>query len=202
MQAFLLEQPNLTQGSATLGCGVLALAAFVGAMLFVPRALFCVVGGFLFGWIALPIVLIAGTAGAAVACFTARRLIRPRLMRLVARRPRCQALLAAVDQEGWRVVGLLRLAGPFPCSAQSYLLGLSAIPIATVAATSLAASVPQMVLFVYLGTLGQAVLRDGSPPPLQAALLLLAALSMTVLVTLVGRRARRIVSEQPEPSPA
>src|SRR3954466_8938185 len=82
MQAFLLELPNLTQGSATLGCGVLALTAFVGAMLFVPRALFCVVGGFLFGWIALPIVLIAGTAGAAVGCFPARPPLPPPPLRL------------------------------------------------------------------------------------------------------------------------
>jgi uncharacterized membrane protein YdjX (TVP38/TMEM64 family) len=203
MQAFLLELPAYAQGSAALGCAGLALAALIGAMLFVPRALLCLVGGFLFGWIALPVVLVAGTAGAALACLVARTLIRPKLVRLVDRRPTCRALLAAVDQEGWRVVGLLRLAGPLPCSAQSYVLGLTGIPIATVAATSFFAAIPQMALFVYLGSLGEAILRDGSPPPLHAALLVAGVVSVTVLVTLVGRRARRIlaVAEPPGVQP-
>lgn len=194
MKALLLDLAAYGQDSAAVGWAGLATIGFLASLLFIPRNLVSLVGGFLFGWVALPVVLVAGTCGAAIACVLTRRLLRPWVLRFAARRATCQALLRAVDEEGWRVVALLRLAGPLPCSGQSYLFGLTGIPIPTVALVSLVGAVPQSALFVYLGTLGHEVLREGSPGPLQAALLVLAALSVTGVATLVGRRTRRILA--------
>ena len=125
MQAFLLDLLTQAQGSPGLGYAGLAAAAFTAALAFVPRNLVSLIGGFLFGWIALPITVLAGTCGSVTASLLARRLLRARLSAHAQRRPAWRALLAAIDQEGWRVVALLRLAGPLPCSAQGYLLGLT-----------------------------------------------------------------------------
>ena len=200
MQAFLLDLLTDAQGSPGLGYAGLAAAAFTGALVFVPRNLVSLIGGFLFGWIALPITVIAGTCGSITGCFLARRLLRSRLSAHASARPAWRALLAAIDQEGWRVVALLRLAGPLPCSAQGYLLGLTGIPIPTIAAVSLLGAVPQSALFVYLGTVGQVLLSQGLPGPFRVVLLCAAAVSLLALVTLVGRRARRILAQAVEPA--
>lgn len=200
MQGFLLDILSDAEGSPVLGHALLAVAAFTAALAFVPRNLVSLIGGFLFGWIALPISLVAGTCGSVIASFIARRLLRGRLSAYADRRPGWRALLTAIDQEGWRVVALLRLAGPLPCSAQGYMLGLTGIPIRTIAAVSLLGAVPQSALFVYLGTLGQLLLSQGVPGPLRGAMLGGAAVSLAALVTLVGRRARRILVQAAEPA--
>ena len=200
MQDHLLAFLAQAQGQPGLGYAMLALAAFTAALAFIPRNLVALVGGFLFGWIALPITLVAGTCGTICASLLARRLLRARVSAYAARRPAWRALLAAVDHEGWRVVALLRLAGPLPCSAQGYMLGLTGIPIPTIAAVSLVGAVPQSALFVYLGTLGQALLSQGLPGPFRTAMLIAAAVSLAALVTLVTRRARRILAQAAEPA--
>ena len=200
MKAFLLEFLSQAQGSAALAGAGLALAAFVAALTFVPRNLVSLAGGFVLGWAALPVVLLAGTGGAVVTSLLARRFLRPRLLPLVDRRPAWRAVLAAVDREGWRVVALLRLAGPLPCSGQNYLLGLTRIPIPTIALVSIAGALPQAALFVHLGSIGQDVLRQGSPAPVQIALLAAAAACVSLLAFLVGRRARRILATEPSPA--
>jgi uncharacterized membrane protein YdjX (TVP38/TMEM64 family) len=200
VQAFLLDVLTEAQGSPGLGYAALAVAAFTAALAFVPRNLVSLIGGLLFGWIALPISVMAGTCGSITASLLARRLLRSRLSAHAGRRPAWLALLAAIDQEGWRVVALLRLAGPLPCSAQGYLLGLTGIPIPTIGAVSLLGAVPQSALFVYLGTVGQVLLTEGLPGPFRVVLLGAAAVSVTVLVALVGRRARRILAQAAEPA--
>jgi uncharacterized membrane protein YdjX (TVP38/TMEM64 family) len=200
VQAFLLDLLMDAQGSPGLGRTGLAAAAFIAAVAFVPRNVVSLIGGFLFGWIALPITVVAGTGGSITASFLARRLLRARLSAHADARPAWRALLTAIDQEGWRVVALLRLAGPLPCSAQGYLLGLTGIPIPTIAAVSLLGAVPQSALFVYFGTLGQALLSQGVPGPLRSVLLGGAAVSLVALVALVGRRARRILAQAAQPA--
>lgn len=200
MQAFLLDLLTQAQSSPGLGYAGLAAAAFTAALAFVPRNLVSLIGGFLFGWIALPITVLAGTCGSVTASLLARRLLRARLSAHAQRRPAWRALLAAIDQEGWRVVALLRLAGPLPCSAQGYLLGLTGIPIPTIAAVSALGAVPQSALFVYLGTLGQVLLSEGLPGPFRVVLLGAAAVSLLALVGLVGRRARRILAQAAGPA--
>jgi uncharacterized membrane protein YdjX (TVP38/TMEM64 family) len=200
VQAFLLDLLMDAQGSPGLGRTGLAAAAFMAALAFVPRNLVSLIGGFLFGWITLPITVVAGTCGSITASFLARRLLRARLSAHADARPAWRALLTAIDQEGWRAVALLRLAGPLPCSAQGYLLGLTGIPITTIAAVSLLGAVPQSALFVYFGTLGQVLLSQGVPGPLRSALLGSAAVSLVALVTLVGRRARRILAQAAQPA--
>src|SRR5262249_18745164 len=43
------------------------------------------------------------------------------------RRPVWKALVQAIDAEGWRLVGLLRLASLIPGAATNYLLGVTRI---------------------------------------------------------------------------
>ena len=50
-----------------VGWGALAVAFVIGAMVFAPRPPMCVVSGFVFGFIAIPVVLLAATLGSVLA---------------------------------------------------------------------------------------------------------------------------------------
>src|SRR5262245_44063114 len=96
--------------------GLLALGVvfFIGALTFLPRPPACIIGGLLFGLWAFPVALVGTTVGAVVAFLLSRYLLRSHFARIIARRPRWKLIVTAVDAEGWRLLGLLRLASPFP----------------------------------------------------------------------------------------
>src|SRR5262245_60240656 len=96
------------------GFALLAATFVLGALAFVPRAPLCLIGGLVFGLAAIPIALLASTAGAVTAFLLSRHLMHARVRRALDRRPRLAAAAAAV--EGWQLVGLLRLS-PFPGTA-------------------------------------------------------------------------------------
>lgn len=96
----------------------------------------------------------------------------------------------AVDEEGWRVVALLRLASPVPNAVQNYVFGLTRIELLPFAVTTFFFTIPQVVLYVYLGSAGRAVLFDDSLSTLNRVLLSVGLISIIVAATLVVRRVR------------
>jgi uncharacterized membrane protein YdjX (TVP38/TMEM64 family) len=146
------------------GLAFLAAAFVAGALLFIPRPPLCVAGGILFGLSAFPVALVSSTVGAILAFLISRYLFRSSFLKAINRRPKSKwrAIKDAVDIEGWRIVGLLRLASPVPGTATNYLFGLTRISLWQYTAATIAGLMPQTFLFVYLGTTGNAALRAES----------------------------------------
>ena len=142
-------------------------------------------------------ILVGSTAGSTLAFLLARYLFRRRFERLIAEKPRLKAPLQAVDQEGWRLVALLRLHSPLPGSLVSYLCGLTHMSVLSFSTATLAGIAPQVVLYVYLGVVGDAVLRYGLNPQAQLAFLVLGLLLMGIAMALVVRRTRIILAGHP-----
>src|SRR5215471_12232251 len=88
-----------------VGLGALAVAFVIGAMVFAPRPAMCIVSGFVFGFIAVPIALLASTLGSVLAFLLSRYLFRSRFLAMIERRPVWKAIVEAIDAEGWRLVG-------------------------------------------------------------------------------------------------
>src|SRR5215471_13907238 len=109
------------------GLLALGLVFFVGALVFLPRPPICIVGGLLFGFAAFPVAIAGSTLGAVVAFLISRYLFRSQFVRITERRPTWKLMVNAIDAEGWRFLGLLRLASPVPGSASNYLFGLTGI---------------------------------------------------------------------------
>jgi uncharacterized membrane protein YdjX (TVP38/TMEM64 family) len=172
------------------GLAVLAIVFFVGALTFVPRPAVCVIGGFVFGFLAVPIALVASTLGAVLAFVIARRLFRSRVTRAVERHAKWRRILEAIDAEGWVLVGLLRLASPLPGSVSNYLLGVTSIGLVPYTVATFAGSAPQILAFVYLGAVGQVALGSQSFSTAQFMLLAAGGLTSALIVWLVARRAR------------
>src|SRR5262244_2901567 len=187
------------------GLGALALAFIIGAMVFAPRPPMCVVSGLVFGFIAIPVVLLASTLGSVLAF--SRYFFRSRFLKIIERQPVWIALIKAIDAEGWRLVGLLRLASLIPGTATNYLLGVTRIGLWPYTLATLVGLAPQIVLFVYIGAAGQIAVSDLSESPLRVALIVVGLVFTAWAAFMVTRRTKTAlagysISHQPQPHEA
>jgi uncharacterized membrane protein YdjX (TVP38/TMEM64 family) len=172
--------------------GILVLSAvfFVCAVIVpVPRTALCLGTGAIFGLSAIPVIVPSTTLGAVVAFLSARYLFAGRLHRMVDQSPKLRIVLNAIDAEGWRVVGLMRFAGPVPNFLQNLMFGLTRIGLWPFTAATFICTIPQICLYVYLGALGKEMLAQ-TLSPLSLGLACIAALTMCSVVVLIARRAR------------
>src|SRR5262249_5962442 len=148
-----------------------------------------------FGFIAIPVALLASTLGSVLAFLFSRYLFRSRFLKMIDRRPVWKALVQAIDAEGWRLVGLLRLASLIPGAATSYLLGVTGIGLWPYAAATFVGMLPQIVLFVYIGAAGQMALEDLARSPLRVVLVVIGLIFTAWVVYAVTKRTRQSLQD-------
>ena len=180
-----------------LGLGFAGIAAFVaiyivGAVMLAPVVLLTVMAGFAYGFWGLPIVLVAATTGAAFAFLIARYLARERVRAAMARRRDLAALDRAVAEEGWKIVGLLRLSPLVPFNLQNYAFGATGIPFMHFVAATFFGIIPGTALYIYLGVLGGAA---GEAGPLKWAFFALGLIATIAVTALIARKARQKLRE-------
>ena len=176
--------------------GLLTLTGLfaLGAIIFVPRTLMCIAAGLAYGIVAVPFSLIGSTFGAVLGFILARYVFRAPLERAARKRPRWQALMRAVDAEGWRLVGLLRLGAPIPATVQNYLFGITRIGLWPYVLATFVGTLPQTVLYVYLGAVGKLTLSGPSRLG-NIAGILVGALITLVVVLRVSARAKAMLAQ-------
>src|SRR5262249_26986478 len=177
-----------------VGLGALAVAFIVGELGLARGPPMCVVSGFVFGLIAIPVVLLASTLGSVLAFLLSRYLFRSRFLKMTERRPVWKAIVEAIDAEGWRLVGLLRLASLIPGSATNYLLGITHIRLWPYTLATLVGLAPQIVLFVYIGAAGQIAVSNLSESPLRVALVVLGLLFTAWAAFMVTSRTKKALA--------
>jgi len=153
----------------------------------------CVVSGLVFGFIAVPVILLASTLGSVLAFLLSRYLFRSRFLKITERRPVWRALVEATDAAGWRLVVLLRLASLIPGTATSYLLGVTRIGLWPYSLATLVGLLPQIFLFVYIGAAGQIALESLAESPLRVALIVVGLVFTAWAVLLVTRRTKAVL---------
>jgi uncharacterized membrane protein YdjX (TVP38/TMEM64 family) len=178
------------EGTGANGLAALAFVFAVGALVYVPRFTFYILGGLVFGFAAAPAAIVGTVVGATLAFLLARTALRRFVLRLAATRPGWPAVVDAIDAEGWRLVVLVRFASPLPGGAINYLFGLTNIGVASFAAATVLGLVPPVLVFVGLGALGRIAVQDldgpwGGPMGVTAGLIVLG-----LLILLVRRRVR------------
>ncbi len=156
------------------------------SLLFVPRTLFAVAAGLLFGtawgivWAAL-----GGVLGA-IAGFAIARYVNSGVIDLE-NNAWFGPVLDRVQRGGWRAVALLRLIPIVPHSLANYGLGLTGIRLAPYVFGSLVGQLPLTVACVDLGAAGERLVlgrSDWLAPTVIGAL----ALGLTLLIPAVSRR--------------
>ena len=177
--------------------GPAGIAVFVGAyaiatVLFLPGWIFTVAAGLLFGVVGGTAVALSGaTIGAALAFLVARYLVRDSIQNLAGSNPRFQAIDRAIGENGWKIVGLLRLNPLIPFNLSNYFYGITAIRFWPYVLTSAIGMLPGTLLYAYLGAVGKATLGAKSPPSVWRYLLLGVGLGATIAVTIIITRMAR-----------
>jgi uncharacterized membrane protein YdjX (TVP38/TMEM64 family) len=181
-----LERLGQLNAASTLALGLFFAAI---ALVVFPRTPFIIAAGATFGLAAAPVILFGGLAGSMLAFALSRYVASSRFHGWLERHRRLQAVAHAVDLEGWKIIALLRLGVPIPNAATNYMLGLTRIGFATYVVATLIFSIPQIVLFCFLGATGRASLIEGSG---FGSSLLSIALAVTLLA-LISWRVRLVL---------
>lgn len=167
----------------------------VAAVLFLPGAIFTIAAGLVYGIIGGTAVALAGaTLGAGLAFLVARYLLRARIEKFAKKNKRFGAIDDAVGQQGWKIVGLLRLSPLIPFNVSNYFYGVTSIGFWPYLLASAIGMLPGTLLYAYLGAIGQAGLSGGKKghSPLEWTFLgfgLLATVAVTVFVSRVAKKA-------------
>lgn len=182
------------------GLGVAGAFIFIGvygvaSVLFLPGAVFTIAAGLVYGIVGGTAVALAGaTLGAGLAFLVARYVARSRIKRFAQQNKRFGAIDQAVGEQGWKIVGLLRLSPLIPFNVSNYFYGLTSISFWPYLLVSCIGMLPGTLLYAYLGAIGQAGLSGGKKghSPLEWTFLgigLLATIAVTVFVSRLAKKA-------------
>jgi|KBSMisStaDraftv2_1062788.scaffolds.fasta_scaffold07832_5 uncharacterized membrane protein YdjX (TVP38/TMEM64 family) len=155
----------------------------------IPGAVFSVAAGVLYGPWGFALAVLGATIGASAAFLIARYFARRRVGELIAARPRLDAVRAAVNDEGWRIVFLFYVSPFAPFSVQNYLFGISDIRFTHFFSAMLFGIVPGTLLDVYLGIVGSAA-TGGHVSVLKWASYAVGIIASVLAAWLVARKAR------------
>ncbi|MGI8525488.1 MAG: TVP38/TMEM64 family protein [Pseudolabrys sp.] len=181
------------EGFGIAGAVVFGLVYIAATLVLAPAGLLTIAAGVAFGWWALPLVLISATAGATAAMVIGRYLLRDKVREAIKGRRNFSAAVEAVDEEGWKVLVLLRLSPAVPFGAQNYLAGLTDITLATYVAATAGGIAPGTLLYVYLGVIGG---KPGAGGTAQWGFLIAGLLASIVVVVLVSVKAKEKLKDK------
>lgn len=185
------------RGQGPAGWIVFGAGYVAGTLLFVPGSVLTLAASVLFGfWPAALLVWLSATTGASLAFLIARFAARDAIARQVDRHPKFKELDAAIGEQGWKIVLLLRLSPLIPFNLSNYFYGLTKIGFGPYVLSSAVGMIPGTVLFVYLGQVGRAAL-GGSEASRGVAeygylgLGLVATVAVTVYLSRLAKKALR-----------
>ncbi len=173
---------------------VLTLVFVVGGLVPIPRTFMTLAAGVVYGMPAIPIIMPATTLGCVIAFLLARYFFAARLWHFVERRPKLTAIMNAVETEGWRIVALCRLASPIPSMIQSATFGLTRIPLWPYTWATFVFTIPQIILYTYLGAIGKAALL-GESGGINLGVMIAGGVTFAIVVWLITRRVRASMRE-------
>ena len=190
----------LAQGARDTGA--IGIVLFVGAYIaatvaFLPGSLLTLAAGFAYGPIwGLAVASPSSIAGATAAFLLGRTLLRDWAARKTSDSARVQAISRAVEQEGFKIVLLLRLSPLIPFNVLNYALSLSRVRVGTYVAASAIGMLPGTALYVYLGSLAPTAAQLATAAERGGAGrlgLYIAGLVATIVVVVIATRAAKRV---------
>jgi len=176
---------NFGVGGALIFCLIYIAAVVV----FAPGSLLSITAGLAYGVWGIPLAIVAATCGASLSFLISRYVMRAKIRAVLARHMRLKAVQDAVDEEGWKIVALLRLSPLVPFNLQNYAFGITNIPFLQFASATFLGIMPGAVAYVYLGIIGGATGEDELGAP-QWGLLGLGLVASVLVAFLVARKAR------------
>jgi uncharacterized membrane protein YdjX (TVP38/TMEM64 family) len=141
------------QSWGLVGVTVFILLYAFATVIFVPGLLLTLGAGFIYGVVQGSLyVMLGASLGAILAFLTGRYLARGWVSRKLQAYPKFEAIDAAVEREGLKIVLLTRLSPLFPFNLLNYAFGITSVSLRDYAIGCLG-MLPGTILYVYLGSL-------------------------------------------------
>jgi uncharacterized membrane protein YdjX (TVP38/TMEM64 family) len=183
-----------------IGLLFFAVVLAVSSLFFFPASPVIIATAAVFGFQLGVLGAVTGIGlGATLGFFLSRSFLRKDVAERLRRHPKFRAIDLAIEEEGWKVVALLRLC-PIPFGLANYFYGLTAIRFQPYLWTTILGSLPSVLLFCHLGSAGKAGLEALATGNFQKGTGEIALLVLSVLATLIAlfflpRFARRAVAK-------
>lgn len=121
-----------------------------------PGAVLTLAAGVAFGLQGFPTVIIGATIGAGLAFLAGRYFARAWVERQIEKSRVFLAIDKAIEADGWKIVGLMRLSPLVPFNLQNYFFGVTKIGFWAYLVTTFFGIMPGALLYVWIGSLGAA----------------------------------------------
>lgn len=174
---------------------VFALGYIIAVVALVPAAPLTIAAGLMFGLWALPLVIVAATVGATLAFLVARYLVRDAVHDYLSRSKRLHAIDQAIEDDGWKIVALLRLSPVVPFNLQNYLFGATAIRLKPYVLASFVGIMPGTLLYTYLGAAGKMAMSGHGGGTMQWTLFGVGLVATAAVAVLIARKAKAQLAE-------
>ena len=106
-----------------------------------------------------------------------------------------EAIDKAVSEQGWKIVGLLRLSPLIPFNLSNYFYGVTGIGFWPYVLASAVGMLPGTLLYAYLGGAGKAGLSGGGDSSLKYIFLGIGLVATVVVTILVSRAAKKALKK-------
>jgi uncharacterized membrane protein YdjX (TVP38/TMEM64 family) len=184
-----------TEEQGPVGWIVFILVYAFAVTALVPGSFLTLAAGVAFGLWGFPLVVTGATLGAAMSFLAGRYLVRNRVRQTIQERPKLRAIDAAIGEDGWKIVGLLRLSPLVPFSLQNWVFGATSVSFWPYFLASLFGIMPGTLLYVWIGSLGGAAAGGGEASTLKYVFFGVGILATLVVTVLVGRKANAKLKE-------
>lgn len=184
------------QGYGPLGWVIFILVYAITVFFLVPGSILTIGAGVAYGLWGFPLVIIGATLGSAMSFLAARYVFHDKVQAKISEYPRFNAVNEAIRDEGWRVVGLLRLSPALPFSLQNWFLGLTPVGFWPSQIATFFGIMPGTLLYIWVSSLGgEAAAGGGDASLLRYAVLGLGLIATLVVTVLVTKKANQKLKE-------
>lgn len=187
------------QGLGPSGVAVFILAYAAATVLFLPGALFTIAAGLIYGVVAgTAVALVGAIIGASLAFLCGRYLVRKRVERSTRNNAKFKAIDEAIEKQGWKIIGLLRLSPLIPFNLSNYFYGITAIKFWPYVLASFVGMIPGTLLYAYLGAAGKAGLggEQQNSGPLKWVFFGVGFVATIAVTIIVSRAAKQALKKQ------
>ena len=182
------------EGFGALGWIIFAAIYAFATLFLIPGSFLTLAAGLAYGLWGFPIVIVGATAGAAMAFLAGRYLVQERVQKAIENRDKFKAIDAAIEEDGWKVVGLLRLSPAIPFSLQNWLFGATSVAFWPYLIATFFGIMPGTMLFIWIGSLGGSA-AGGEGSALKYVFFGVGLVATLVVTILVGRKAKAKLAE-------
>lgn len=203
VQQYFLQFLDQIEQLGIWGPVVFILLYIAATVFFLPGSILTLGAGVVFGVVQGSIwVSIASTLGATAAFLVGRYGARRWVAQQIEGKPKFKAIDGAVAQEGWKIVGLLRLSPIFPFNLLNYGLGVTQVSLQDYFFASWIGMMPGTVMYVYLGSLAGSLATLGTESDqgsaVQWAIWILGLVATVAIVVYTTKIARAALDAQLE----